>query len=87
MRGAFAGAFPAKSGTHDAPVRAFGLPSQPLSLIATSWMKAFVVGGVYDCAYSFLVRTGVRCSGIPCNLICTHPSLYASSIVRPAPNA
>ena len=41
----------------------------------------------YGDTTSFLIRTGVRCSEIPCNLISTHPSLYASSIVRPPPNA
>ena len=34
-----------------------------------------------------LIRTGVRCSGVPCIIICTQPSLYASSIVRSPPRA
>lgn len=39
------------------------------------------------CAFPRLIKTGVKYSGIPCNLTCTHPSLYASSIVLPAPSA
>ena len=33
----------------------------------------------YGCACPFLMRTGVRCSGMPRSLICTHPSLYETA--------
>jgi len=47
MRGAFADAFPAISGTHHAPVIAFGVPSWLLAPVVTGWMKAFVVGAFF----------------------------------------
>jgi hypothetical protein len=42
MRGAFANALPAKSGTHDVPVIAVGLPSRLRSPVVTDEMKAFI---------------------------------------------
>ncbi len=38
-------------------------------------LECFVGRQFYGYTDPFLMSTGVRCSGIPCKLICTQPSL------------